>query len=284
MATSAIGIQHPGSSEKLGIPIQKLRRWDEQGVLVARRTDGGHRRYSRELIDRLAGLRCWLSTTPRSTKELATVTQGAGRKAPHHPAAARKREPLPRPGRDLARSDLDHRRAGPLHLPQHRRARHLRARAQGPDRALLLRFRSAAPRTSPTAASCRRCASTARSRTTSRTSSPPTARTAGSGSTRASSHDDNGDVCRHPRHRARHHRAAPRRRSASSTSRLHDSLTDLPNRLQPAAHASRPALAVGRRRRAAVPRHRPLQVRQRQLRPPHRRPADRRRGQRAARR
>jgi PAS domain-containing protein len=40
-------------SEKLGIPIQKLRRWDDQGVLVARRTDGGHRRYSKELIDRL---------------------------------------------------------------------------------------------------------------------------------------------------------------------------------------------------------------------------------------
>ena len=40
-------------SERLGIPIQKLRRWDEQGVLIASRTDGGHRRYSRELIDRL---------------------------------------------------------------------------------------------------------------------------------------------------------------------------------------------------------------------------------------
>src|SRR5262245_44571171 len=41
-------------SEMLGIPIQKLRRWDEQGVLTAARTDGGHRRYSRELIDKLA--------------------------------------------------------------------------------------------------------------------------------------------------------------------------------------------------------------------------------------
>ncbi|MGH8701201.1 MAG: MerR family transcriptional regulator, partial [Burkholderiales bacterium] len=42
-------------SEMLSIPIQKLRRWDEQGVLVAGRTHGGHRRYSRELIDRLNG-------------------------------------------------------------------------------------------------------------------------------------------------------------------------------------------------------------------------------------
>lgn len=41
-------------SEKLGIPVQKLRRWDAQGVLVARRTDGGHRRYAKEIVDGLA--------------------------------------------------------------------------------------------------------------------------------------------------------------------------------------------------------------------------------------
>jgi diguanylate cyclase (GGDEF)-like protein/PAS domain S-box-containing protein/excisionase family DNA binding protein len=41
-------------SEMLGIPVQKLRRWDELGVLTAARTEGGHRRYSKELIDRLA--------------------------------------------------------------------------------------------------------------------------------------------------------------------------------------------------------------------------------------
>jgi diguanylate cyclase (GGDEF)-like protein/PAS domain S-box-containing protein/excisionase family DNA binding protein len=43
------------AAARLGIPLQKLRRWDVQGVLVARRTDGGHRRYSREIIDGLAG-------------------------------------------------------------------------------------------------------------------------------------------------------------------------------------------------------------------------------------
>jgi diguanylate cyclase (GGDEF)-like protein/PAS domain S-box-containing protein len=43
------------ASAKLGVPVQKLRRWDTQGVLVARRTEGGHRRYSREIIDGLAG-------------------------------------------------------------------------------------------------------------------------------------------------------------------------------------------------------------------------------------
>lgn len=43
------------AAARLGIPLQKLRRWDAQGVLVARRTDGGHRRYSREIIDGLAG-------------------------------------------------------------------------------------------------------------------------------------------------------------------------------------------------------------------------------------
>jgi len=42
------------ASVKLGVPIQKLRRWDAQGVLVATRTEGGHRRYSREIIDGLA--------------------------------------------------------------------------------------------------------------------------------------------------------------------------------------------------------------------------------------
>ena len=41
------------AAARLGIPLQKLRRWDAQGVLVARRTDGGHRRYSREIIDGL---------------------------------------------------------------------------------------------------------------------------------------------------------------------------------------------------------------------------------------
>lgn len=41
-------------AEKLGIPVQKLRRWDAQGVLVARRTDGGHRRYAKEIVDGLA--------------------------------------------------------------------------------------------------------------------------------------------------------------------------------------------------------------------------------------
>jgi diguanylate cyclase (GGDEF)-like protein/PAS domain S-box-containing protein len=42
------------ASAKLGVPVQKLRRWDAQGVLVARRTDGGHRRYACEIIDGLA--------------------------------------------------------------------------------------------------------------------------------------------------------------------------------------------------------------------------------------
>jgi diguanylate cyclase (GGDEF)-like protein/PAS domain S-box-containing protein/excisionase family DNA binding protein len=43
------------AAARLGIPEQKLRRWDAQGVLVARRTGGGHRRYAREIIEGLAG-------------------------------------------------------------------------------------------------------------------------------------------------------------------------------------------------------------------------------------
>ena len=42
------------AAHKLGISVQKLRRWDSKGVLVGRRTDGGHRRYPRDLIDSLA--------------------------------------------------------------------------------------------------------------------------------------------------------------------------------------------------------------------------------------
>ncbi len=67
-------IQHV--SEMLGIPIQKLRRWDEQGVLVAGRTHGGHRRYSREVIERLAG--AGLNTG--ADKELATIRKSLAEK------------------------------------------------------------------------------------------------------------------------------------------------------------------------------------------------------------
>jgi diguanylate cyclase (GGDEF)-like protein/PAS domain S-box-containing protein/excisionase family DNA binding protein len=38
----------------LGVPIPKLRRWDKEGVLVALRTAGQHRRYPKDLIDQIA--------------------------------------------------------------------------------------------------------------------------------------------------------------------------------------------------------------------------------------
>ena len=64
-------------SEKLSIPIQKLRRWDQEGVLKAQRSFGGHRRYLRELIDRLAAQ----SLTPdKSSKQLATVRKSLAEK------------------------------------------------------------------------------------------------------------------------------------------------------------------------------------------------------------
>lgn len=67
------------AAERLGIPIQKLRRWDEQGVLVALRTPGGHRRYPRELIDRLAA--SGVSAAPdRASQELATVKRALAEK------------------------------------------------------------------------------------------------------------------------------------------------------------------------------------------------------------
>jgi diguanylate cyclase (GGDEF)-like protein/PAS domain S-box-containing protein/excisionase family DNA binding protein len=64
-------------SERLGIPIQKLRRWDQDGVLQAQRSFGGHRRYLRELIDRLAAQ----SLTPdKSTRQLATIKKSLAEK------------------------------------------------------------------------------------------------------------------------------------------------------------------------------------------------------------
>jgi len=66
-------------SEMLGIPIQKLRRWDELGVLVAGRSHGGHRRYSRELIDRLTA--SGLGTgSDKANKELATIRKSLAEK------------------------------------------------------------------------------------------------------------------------------------------------------------------------------------------------------------
>ncbi|MGZ8265080.1 MAG: putative bifunctional diguanylate cyclase/phosphodiesterase [Burkholderiales bacterium] len=66
-------------SALLSIPIQKLRRWDEQGVLVALRTSGGHRRYSKELIDRLAA--SGLSAgSDKASRELATVKRALAEK------------------------------------------------------------------------------------------------------------------------------------------------------------------------------------------------------------
>ncbi|MBX9811751.1 MAG: EAL domain-containing protein [Burkholderiales bacterium] len=67
------------ASAMLGIPIQKLRRWDEQGVLVALRTAGGHRRYSKELIDRLAASPPH-SEAEKTSQELATVKRSLAEK------------------------------------------------------------------------------------------------------------------------------------------------------------------------------------------------------------
>src|SRR4051812_18674174 len=69
------------ASELLSIPIQKLRRWDEQGVLVALRTSGGHRRYSKELIDRLAASGFGgTATAEKTSQELATVKRALAEK------------------------------------------------------------------------------------------------------------------------------------------------------------------------------------------------------------
>jgi diguanylate cyclase (GGDEF)-like protein/PAS domain S-box-containing protein/excisionase family DNA binding protein len=79
MATITTEYSIQETSELLGIPIPKLRRWDEQGVLVAVRTQGGHRRYSKELIDRLAASGV-SGSSDRMTQELATVKRSLAEK------------------------------------------------------------------------------------------------------------------------------------------------------------------------------------------------------------
>jgi diguanylate cyclase (GGDEF)-like protein/PAS domain S-box-containing protein/excisionase family DNA binding protein len=56
----------------LGISPQKLRRWDEQGILGAQRTEGGHRRYPREVIDRLV-LANGGAFAEKTSRELASI-------------------------------------------------------------------------------------------------------------------------------------------------------------------------------------------------------------------
>ena len=58
------------AAELLGVPIPKLRRWDKQGVLVAVRTEGGHRRYPKDLIDQIASSS---SAENKMSSELASV-------------------------------------------------------------------------------------------------------------------------------------------------------------------------------------------------------------------
>ncbi len=60
------------TSQLLGISAQKLRRWDEQGILGAQRTAGGHRRYPKEVIDRLI-LANGGAIAEKTTRELASI-------------------------------------------------------------------------------------------------------------------------------------------------------------------------------------------------------------------
>ncbi len=60
------------TSQLLGISAQKLRRWDEQGILGAQRTAGGHRRYPKEVIDRLV-LANGGAFAEKTSRELASI-------------------------------------------------------------------------------------------------------------------------------------------------------------------------------------------------------------------
>ncbi|MBX9903271.1 MAG: EAL domain-containing protein [Burkholderiales bacterium] len=60
------------TAQLLGISPQKLRRWDEQGILGAQRTEGGHRRYPKEVIDRLV-LANGGAFAEKTSRELASI-------------------------------------------------------------------------------------------------------------------------------------------------------------------------------------------------------------------
>jgi diguanylate cyclase (GGDEF)-like protein/PAS domain S-box-containing protein len=67
------------TSRLLGISAQKLRRWDEQGILGAQRTEGGHRRYPREVIDRLVQANGG-AFAEKTSRELASVKKSLAEK------------------------------------------------------------------------------------------------------------------------------------------------------------------------------------------------------------
>jgi diguanylate cyclase (GGDEF)-like protein/PAS domain S-box-containing protein/excisionase family DNA binding protein len=67
------------AAELLEIPISKLRRWDQIGVLAAQRTAGGHRRYSREFIDQLVAASS-VAISGRASRELAAVKRSLAEK------------------------------------------------------------------------------------------------------------------------------------------------------------------------------------------------------------
>jgi diguanylate cyclase (GGDEF)-like protein/PAS domain S-box-containing protein/excisionase family DNA binding protein len=60
------------TSQLLSISAQKLRRWDEQGILSALRTEGGHRRYPKEVVDRLVRANGG-AFADKTSRELASV-------------------------------------------------------------------------------------------------------------------------------------------------------------------------------------------------------------------
>jgi len=67
------------TAQLLGISPQKLRRWDEQGVLTALRTEGGHRRYPKELVDRLVQANAG-ALSDMASLELASVKRSLDEK------------------------------------------------------------------------------------------------------------------------------------------------------------------------------------------------------------
>ena len=141
------------ASAKLGVPVQKLRRWDGQGVLVARRTDGGHRRYAREIIDGLAPARRWACRIDKYEDELATARKSLREKRRIIQLLLESESRY----RDLVETSHDliwtTDAAGPLHLPQQRRAWTSSALRPRTCSAAASSTSRRGPRTSPTAAS-----------------------------------------------------------------------------------------------------------------------------------
>lgn len=78
MATDSYTIKE--AAKRLGVSVQLLRRWELKGVLAAQRTQGGHRRYPKDVIDQLVRSSDTDESTEQINRELASIKRSLAEK------------------------------------------------------------------------------------------------------------------------------------------------------------------------------------------------------------